>query len=193
MLSSGQLLLEGAWGLNTLTSQRVLSCLPPQKPFTAMSSRAPSWVLVEFKLKVSVDKGCRSGSVLTSWHTSVSKLAVRSLISCHRIGKPPLGQVKAWSIVNLVPHSQFEGVRLKGQPYLRAIASRNAPLCSLNPKSAIGKVVSQLEAPLSEASSIDLFNTSGKSLFSLSMACVACCRLRLWISALADICEDTWS
>ena len=111
MLDSGQLLLEGAWGLKTLTSQRVLSCLPPQKPFTAMSSRAPSWVLVEFRLKVSFDKGCRSGSVLTSWHTSVSKLAVRSLISlCRRIGKPPLEQVKAWSIVNLVPHSQFEGV-----------------------------------------------------------------------------------
>ena len=49
--------------------------------------------------------------MLTLWHTSVSKLAVRSLISlCRRIGKPPLGQVKAWSIVNLVPHSQFEGV-----------------------------------------------------------------------------------
>ena len=107
---------------------------------------------MEFELKVSVDKGCRSGFVLTSWHTSVSKLAVRSLISLGpRIGKPPLVQVKAWSIVNLVPHSQFEGVRLKDQPYLRAIASRNAPLCSLNPKSAIGKVVSQLDAPLSEA------------------------------------------
>ena len=77
--------------------------------------------------------------------------------------------------MNLVPHSQFEGARLKGQPHLRAIASRNAPLCSLKPKSAIGKVVSQLEAPLSEARSIDLFSTSGKSLFSLSMACVACC------------------
>ena len=143
MLGSGQLLLEGAWGLKTFTSQRVLSCLPPQKPFTAMSSRAPSWILGEFELKVSVDKGYRSGSVLTLWHTSVSKLAVRSLISLRcRIGKPPLGQVKAWSIVNLVPHSQFEGVRLRDQPYLRAIASRNAPLCSLKPKSAIGKVVS---------------------------------------------------
>ena len=99
MLGSGQLLLEGAWGLKTLTSQKVFSCLPPQKLFTAMSSRAPSWVLVEFELKVSVDKGCRSGSVLTSWHTSVSKLAVKSPISlCRRIGKLPVGQVKAWSI-----------------------------------------------------------------------------------------------
>ena len=98
---------------------------------------------MEFELKAAVDKGCSSGSVLTSWHTSVSKLVVSSLILlCRRIGKLPLGQVKAWSIVILVPHSQFEGVRLKGQLYLWAIASWNAPLCSLKPKSAVGKVVS---------------------------------------------------
>ena len=108
MLGSGQLLLEGAWGLKTLTSQKVLSCLPLQKPFTARSNLAPSWVLVELRLKVSVDRGCRSGSVMTSWHTSVSRLAVRSLILCRRIGKLPLEQVKAWLTVNLAPHSQSQ-------------------------------------------------------------------------------------
>ncbi len=37
---------ERACGLNTLTSQKVLSCLPPQNPLTATSSLAPSCVLV---------------------------------------------------------------------------------------------------------------------------------------------------
>ena len=42
------------WGLNTRTSQKHLSCLPPQEPFTEMSSLAPSWVLVDFNLNISV-------------------------------------------------------------------------------------------------------------------------------------------
>ena len=125
--------VRGCVGIEDSHITKSFSCLPPQKPFTAMSNLAPSWVLVELRLKVSVDRGCMSGSVMTSCHTSVSRLAVRSLISCRRIGKPPLEQVKAWSTVNLAPHSQFEGVRLNGQPYLRASAAQNAPLCSLNP------------------------------------------------------------
>ncbi len=39
------LLFGGAWGLNTLTSMKVRSSLPPQKPFAAMSSLALSVVL----------------------------------------------------------------------------------------------------------------------------------------------------
>ncbi len=38
-------LFDGAWGLNTLTSTKVLSSLPPQKPFAAMSSRVLSVVM----------------------------------------------------------------------------------------------------------------------------------------------------
>ena len=54
--------------------------------------------------------GCRVGSTHTSWHTSVNKFAVRSLISLWRtIGNPPLGQDKACSTEKLAPQAQLEG------------------------------------------------------------------------------------
>ena len=74
-------LLVGAWGLNTLTSRKVLSKRPPQNPLTAMSSLAPSAVIEVDLVMVSPVSGCRSGSVLTSWHISVSRFAVTSRTS----------------------------------------------------------------------------------------------------------------
>ena len=48
----------------------------------------------------------------TSLQTSVSRLAVRSLISlCRMEGKPPLGQKSACSTENFLPQSQVEGAR----------------------------------------------------------------------------------
>ena len=61
------------------------------------------------------------------------------------MGKPPLGQDKACFTEKVLPHSQLEGVRLGGQSYRKASASRKAPLCSLNPNSAVGRAVNQLE------------------------------------------------
>ena len=86
----------------------------------------------------------------TSWQTSVSREAVRSLISLWRIdGKPPRGQDRECSTVKLVPHTQLVGIRSGGQPYLRASASAKAPLCKQKPCSLMGSVVNQLDSPLS--------------------------------------------
>ena len=50
-------------------------------PLTAMSSLAPSAEMDVDLVMVSPVSGCRSGSVLTSWHISVSRFAVTSRIS----------------------------------------------------------------------------------------------------------------
>ena len=120
---------DGAWGLNTLTSKKVLSKVPPQNPFAAMSSRAPSWRLAEAPVKVLFDTGCNPGSIHTSWHTSVSKVAVRLRISlCLIEGNPPLAQDRACSTENLLPQVQIDGISDGVQLYLRAKASWKAPL-----------------------------------------------------------------
>ena len=85
-------LLQGALGWNTLTSKKA-SWRIFQKPLARTSSRAPSSVLVEASLKDSPDSGCRCGSMATLGQTSVSREAVRSLISLWRIvGKLPMWQ-----------------------------------------------------------------------------------------------------
>ena len=57
--------------------------------------------------------GCNSGSVQTSLQTSVSRLAVRSLISlCLIEGKPPLGLERTCSTENLAPVAQTAYVRV---------------------------------------------------------------------------------
>ncbi len=47
---------EGARGLKTLTSKYALSKRPPKKPFAAMSSLAPSSLIAEAPLSVSLVK-----------------------------------------------------------------------------------------------------------------------------------------
>ncbi len=71
-----------------------------------------------------------SGSTLTSWHTSVKRPAVMSLISlCLSIGNPPLAQERAYSMEKGYPESHLAGRWLSGQSYLlRARASWKAPL-----------------------------------------------------------------
>ena len=80
--------------VKTLTSMKVLSYRPPQNPFAATSSRAPSDELAEAPIKGEMTgMGWRSGSILTSLQTSVRRRAVRSRISlCLIDGKPP----QAW-------------------------------------------------------------------------------------------------
>ena len=56
---------------------------------------------------------------------------------------------KRGSTVRDFPHVQVEGMLDGSQPYLRAIASRNAPLCKVKPFSSIGRFVNQFDAPIS--------------------------------------------
>jgi len=66
--------------------------------------------------------------------------------------------VKQHSTVSLASQAQCRGSPAGSQRYLRAMASWNAVLWSEKLCSCKGKTVSQLEAPFSEASSIDLFS-----------------------------------
>ena len=55
----------------------------------------------------SPERGCRCGSTRTSWHTSVSRRAVRSRTwLCRSVGKPPLWHERLCSIEKLEPQSQ---------------------------------------------------------------------------------------
>ena len=95
--------------------------------------------------------GRRAGSTLTSQHTSLSRLAVKSRTSLWRIdGNPPHGQLKACSTENNFPHAHVCGRFTGCQPNLKHRASQNSPLGTANPCSAIGRVVSQHDAHCSE-------------------------------------------
>ena len=75
--------------------KKVFSNLPPHTPLAEISSLAPSCELEVAPVRCSFFTGCSSGSIQTSLHTSVSKLAVRSRISLSLIvGKPPFAQEK---------------------------------------------------------------------------------------------------
>ena len=69
--------VRGGIGVKTITSNNALSNLPPQKPLAATSSLALSSVVALRVDSVSPDSACRHGSMHTSWHTSVRRLAVR--------------------------------------------------------------------------------------------------------------------
>ena len=85
----------------------------------------------------------------TAWHTSLIRLTVISWMSLWRIdGNRPLGQLRACSTLNWMPHTQWDGRHGGCQPYLRHRVSLKAPLCAAC--SAMGKADSQLEAPFSD-------------------------------------------
>ena len=150
-----------------------------------MSRQAPSSLFADLCASLSPVTGCKQGSVPTPWHISVKNSAVISLISLCRIeGKPPQEQLKACSIVNFWSHTQREGSWSGCQPYLRHKASRKAPLWRVNPWSAIGRVLSHVEAPFSDDTSIALCKFGG-NLLAISFASVfsLCLRLvREWFS-----------
>ena len=161
----------------------------PQNPFAAMSSRAPSWWLAVAPVRISLGTGCRPGSMHTSWHTSVSRVAVRLRISlCLIKGNPPLAQDRACSTENLLPQAHFGGISDGVQPYLRARASWKAPLWRVNPCSIRGRAVSQVDDPFSFARSTDLRNGSGKSsrISSATVEALVWFSWRTW--TLASIC-----
>ena len=68
-------------------------------------------------MRVSPERGCSSGSVDTQGHVSLSSCAVKSLISlCLKAGKPPHGQLRAWSTVKVLPHTHSVAKRDGRQP-----------------------------------------------------------------------------
>ena len=143
-----------------------------------MSNLAPSWVLADAPERCSPVMNCMCGSVQTSLHTSDNTFAVRCLISlCLIDGKSSFGQDMACSTENCEPQSQWMGVRDGIHPYHKHRASRNVLLCRVNPNSAIGRAVSQLDTPFSWASSID--RCSELSSDGFRMQAESCCRDRL--------------
>ena len=83
----------------------------------------------------------------TLGHTSVSSLAVRSLMSlCLIEGRAPVGQLKACSTEKLQPHTQCEGIRVGFQPYRRHNSSLKDPLWRAKLCSAMGSDISLVYA-----------------------------------------------
>ena len=83
------------------------------------------------------------------WHTSESSEAVTSRSSlCRIVGKPPLGQIMAWSVEKAVPQLHSVGVFSNFQPYRKQIASLNGPLWREKLWSSSGRTDSHEEAPL---------------------------------------------
>ena len=142
----------------------------------AISSLAPSSVLVAASVKLFPSMARKSGSTLTSWRTSVRSDAVRCLSSsCGSIGKPPLLQDKECSTEEVEPQEQLEGRRDGCQPYLKAKASWKAPLYKVKPYSCISRVSANWKhAPFSDARSIALFRESGRFYFKASACCFDC-------------------
>ena len=88
-----------------------------------------------------------------SWHTSVRRVAVRSLISlCLIDGKPPLAQDRACSTEKVEPQAHLAGNLSGVQPYRSVRSSWKAPLCNAKPCSESGRMVSQVDEPFSLAS-----------------------------------------
>ena len=126
------MVLNGANGLKTRTSTNARSDLPPHNSFITILSLAPSCVLAVDNENSSGETGCNSGSVAPCEQTSVSNLAVRSLILlCLMEGNPPLGKTE---------HDQLR----------RMIHRHNEWVCEVE-ANHMGRVVSQLEAPFSVA------------------------------------------
>ena len=101
----------GGIGLKTLTSRKVRSNCPLQKPFAAISSFTPSVLFEELRAITLPDKDCRSGSTQTSVHTSVAEWQWGLLSRCGVLrGSHP------WGKNEHVPLRKLEGVCGGGHP-----------------------------------------------------------------------------
>ena len=87
--------------------------------------------------------GCSDGSISTFWVTSPSSEVVTSLISlCHLI---------TWSTPFALPQAQRLGIPVGHHPYLKARASRKAPLFRVKPFSSTGRVLNHEDDPFCSA------------------------------------------
>ena len=97
------------WVENTYIKKCSLVTITPTT-LCAQYKRAPS---SEFEVSCNSNspvKACSGGSMHTLRHTSVNRLAVKSLRSLwHTDGNPPVGQVRAWSVVKELPQTQWLG------------------------------------------------------------------------------------
>ena len=133
-LLSGEPRLSVRGGWKPEHQKNAHSNVPPHKPRALTSSRASRSRLALECRKTSPLRGCSLGSTSTSVQTSLKSEAVRSRISlCRAMVNPPLLHVRAWQLSNGSPHAQCEGRLVGSQPYRRAMASRNAPLCRGEP------------------------------------------------------------
>ena len=79
-------------------------------------------------MNVSPERGCRRGSTLTSWQTSVRRSTIRSRTSlCRHMVTPPVGHERVCSVEKVVPHTHSLGRSGGVQLYLRHSASRKHP------------------------------------------------------------------
>ena len=128
-----------------------------------MSALAPS-SLITPRPRRSPVMGSSCGSMVTSLVTSFSVMAKVSLISLWRwYMKPPLGQDKACSTENFVPHAQILGRCLSCQRYLIAIESKNSLFVRSKCSLLRGLAVSQFDAPLSCAKSLAFLSSIVRS------------------------------
>ena len=128
--------------------------------------------------RASPEMGCRDGSMHTSWQTSVMTLAVKFLSSlCLMIGRPPVGQLRAWSVEKAFPQMHLLGRWVGCQLYRMHKASRNAPLWRANPWSSMGNAESHEEAPFSLPSSIACWRWRSSCAFNSMAVLDWCCRV----------------
>ena len=107
-----------------------------------MSSLAPSSLIAEAPLSVSLVMGWSGGSMQTSLHTSDIQFPIVSWTSLWQMdGKPLLAQDSECSTEKFFPQAQLMGHFEGGQPYLRAKASRKADLCRVKLCSFRGRAV----------------------------------------------------
>ena len=136
-------------GLKVLTSKNATWPVN-RKPRALISTLAWSDFLAVFSENISPLNGYSCGSTRKSLQTSVHRLVAAFRIWLWRkVTNLPFGHWKACCKLNLLPHTQWHGIRFNLQPYL--IDSRSQKLClfRMYPSSLIGRVVSQEDVPVS--------------------------------------------
>ena len=122
---------------------------PVTQKLTALKSTLASFLrlLVASRIR-SPSNSASISSILTSLHTSFSRLAVMFLTSlCRSVTKPPRLQDKAWFTSNFESQTQVVSVRSSAQLYLNLIASRNSCFVRSKPWFFRSREVNQLETP----------------------------------------------
>ena len=89
-------------------------------------------------------------------------------------------------MVRCTPQTQFAGRSGGRNPYLRHIASLNAPLCRANPCTTMDRAESQLEAPFSFETSSALCILLGNLLYKSVARLFSCSLLILRVVDLAS-------
>ena len=139
-----------AWRHTWVKHPYIKKCTLLSQSPALTSSGAESSLLAVASDKCSPVSGWRTGSTHTSWHTANIR-SVRSQTSLWRmIGNPPVGQFRAWSMVNDLPQAHVVGNSGGCHLYLKQMASRKTLLWSANPWLSIGSATNQLDETMGE-------------------------------------------